>query len=238
VSSDDRSRKGRSPTVKAAADRAEARARGEPITEPKVPIDPPTTRTVVPEPAAPTRLTLDDLPPPPDAPAIIIGKPTKYDPEWMLAKVIELGRYGKSKAQIARALGISASTLRTWTETHPAFCEAIDTARTLSLAWWEDAGQLGVFVPAKDFNVNAWHAQVKARFADEYRDVTAHELTGRDGKPIGIEDRGTIDDARRVAFALQMALRRMDARQSAETVEPVSGDSKVVAISRRPIGAG
>lgn len=237
MSSDDRSRKGRSPTVKAAADRAEARARGEPITEPKVPIDPPPTRSSEPEtPSPPGRMGLADLPPPPDAPEITIGQPTKYAPETMLAKVIELGRFGKSKAQIARCLGVSASTLKVWTDRYPAFAEAMETARTLSLAWWEDYGQLGVFLSNKEFNVNAWHTQVKARFPDEYRDVTAHELTGRDGKPIGIEDRGTIDDARRVAFALQMALRRMDARQSAETVEPVSGDSKVVAISRRPMG--
>lgn len=238
MSGDDRTRKEPSASVMAAADRAEARARGEAITEPKVPIDPPIERTAAPEPApaGPRRMTLADLPPPPDAPEIKIGRPALYDPAWMLDKTIELGRFGKSKAQIARALGVSATTLTSWAGTYPAFAEAIETARTLALAWWEDQGQLGVFLDKRDFNVTAWHTQVKARFPDEYRDVQAHELTGRDGKPIDIgDDRGTIDQARRVAFTLQRALMKIEARRSAETVEPIPGDRKVIAI--RPPGA-
>jgi hypothetical protein len=217
----------RSTTVKAAADRAEARARGEPIDEPKVPIDPPIACSAAPE---PKRVSLGDLPPPPDAPEIKIGSPTKYDPETMLAKVVELGRFGKSKAQIARQLGVCDKTLAAWVERHPEFAEAMQTARTLSLAWWDDQGQIGVFLGSKEFNTAAWHTQVKARFPAEYRDVTAHEVTGRKGNPIEVEH-SDIEVARRVAFALQRAIRKMEA----ETVEPVSTDGKVVAISSRRI---
>lgn len=231
MAADETSHKERSASVKAAADRAEARARGEPIDEPKVPIDPPIARTATSEPSSdPKRMSLADLPPPPDAPEIKIGKPTKYDPETMLAKVIELGRFGKSKAQIARQLGVSDKTLAAWAERHPEFAEAMQAARTLALAWWEDYGQLGVFLGSKDFNVNAWHTQVKARFPDEYRDVTAHEVSGRDGKPIEVEHTD-IEVARRVAFALQKAVRKMEAT----TVEPVPTDGKIVALSSRRI---
>ena len=176
-------------------------------------------------------MSLADLPPPPDAPEITIGTPTKYDPA-MLAKVVELGRFGKSKAQIARQLGVSDKTLTAWADKHPDFAEAMQAARSLALAWWEDYGQLGVFLGSKDFNVNAWHTQVKARFPEEYRDVTAHEVTGRNGKPIEVEH-SDIEVARRVAFSLQRALRKMDA----ETVEPVptTTGGKVVALSARRI---
>lgn len=222
----------RSATVKAAADRAEARARGKPIDEPKVPIDPPIARTAAPEPShEPKRMSLADLPPPPDAPEIKIGKPTRYDPETMLAKVMDLGRFGKSKAQIARALGVSDKTLTAWTDKHPEFAEAMQAARTLAMAWWEDQGQIGVFLGSKEFNTAAWHTQVKARFPAEYRDVTAHEVTGRNGQPIDVEFTD-IEMARRVAFSLQRALRKMDA----ETVEPVpTTGGKVVALSARRI---
>lgn len=230
---DKKTHKKRSATVKAAADRAEARARGEPIDEPKVPIDPPIARSAAPEPTPdPKRMSLADLPPPPDAPEIKIGKPTKYAPDVMLSKVIELGRFGKSKAQIARQLGVSDKTLTAWADRYPEFAEAMQVARTLALAWWEDQGQIGVFLGSKDFNVSAWHLQVKARFPDEYRDVTAHELTGRDGKPIALDAPDGIDQARRVAYALQRALMRAQA----ETVEPVAaGGGKVVALSSRRI---
>src|SRR5690606_23308563 len=83
--------------VKAAADRAEKRAKGEEVeTEPEVnPLNPPEVKRKR-------------------------GRPTKYDPA-MCEQVIELGEAGKSKAQIARSLGVTRETIDIWAREHQEF---------------------------------------------------------------------------------------------------------------------
>lgn len=109
-------------------------------------------------------------------PVAKIGRPTKYRPEFC-ERVVALGAEGKSKAQMAAALGVSYDAWNEWEKRHPAFRHAIKVAERLSLAWWEDRGQRGVG-EGKDFNAVAFIFQMKNRFRADYADrlETKHTL--------------------------------------------------------------
>lgn len=141
-------RKKTSASVKAAADRAESRSKGE---EPKV----------EPTPLSPAESKPADY---------VFGRPSKYT-DAMCQTVVDLGALGKSKAQIARALGISISTFQLYQKKHENFSIAVKDARDLALAWWEERGQAGVS-EGKDFNATAFIFQMKNRFRDHYCDKT------------------------------------------------------------------
>lgn len=96
-----------------------------------------------------------------------MGRPTAYLPEYC-ERVIELGREGKSHAQIAAALDVSRQTLYAWQEAHPEFLDAIMHARDLAQAWFEDKAQIGLTTPG--FNASLWAKQVSCRFRDDYTD--------------------------------------------------------------------
>lgn len=130
--------------VKAAADRAERKSKGETV-----------------EPASDPVMT------PPETKKKR-GRPTKYDPAFC-EEVIELGEKGKSRTQIARSLGVVRQTLTDWEETHPEFSHAMSIAEEYAQAWWEDRGQEGISL-GKDFNGFVYSFQMKNRFRREYSD--------------------------------------------------------------------
>lgn len=123
-----------------------------------------------------------------------MARPTDYREEFC-GRVIELGRKGKSKAQIAAALDVSRQTLDAWTKAHPEFLDAINAARDLAQAWWEDQGQTGLY--AERFNATAFIFQMKNRFRDDYADATAVKHSGA----IGTFDASKHTDAELAALA-------------------------------------
>ena len=129
-----------------------------------------------------------------------VGRPSNYRQEHC-DRAVELGKEGKSKAQIAASLGCVRQTLDNWAEKYPQFLDALTRARDLSLSWWEDQGQKGIW--SREFNANAFKLQVMNRFPDDYRDKTSVEHTGKDGGPIETTD--TRDMARAVLEILSMA---------------------------------
>ena len=116
------------------------------------------------------------------------GRPTKYDPS-VCDEVIELGRQGKGKAQIAAALGIRRSTLHAWEtdESKPEFSDAIREAQALSEAWWMDQGQEAL--RDREFNHALWYMNMKNRHG--WRDKQEH--TGDAKRPIIVMDRKDCD---------------------------------------------
>ncbi len=102
-----------------------------------------------------------------------MGRPSKYDPAFC-EKVLDLGEQGKSKAQIAKAIGVTRPTLDSWAEKHPDFLYALKAAHDLALAWWEDKGQSGLDAGAGNFNATAFIFQMKNRFRADYRDQQDH----------------------------------------------------------------
>lgn len=105
-----------------------------------------------------------------------VGRPTDYREEYC-ELVVELGRQGKSHAQISATIGQSRTTLYNWADQFPEFMNAMTRARELSQSWWEDQGQLGIW--SKEFNPSAWAKSMSARFPDEYTDKTKTEHSGQ-----------------------------------------------------------
>ena len=114
-----------------------------------------------------------------------MARPTKYDPAHC-ATVVELGALGKSKAQMAAALGCSRMSIDEWCTQHKEFSDAIARARDLAMAWWEDQGQLGMWQSpeGEKLNPQLWSRSMAARFPDDYRESNKVELTGKNGGPM------------------------------------------------------
>lgn len=107
------------------------------------------------------------------------GRPTKYDPD-LCSKVIELGREGYGKAEIADELDVSRQTLLTWSEAHPEFMDALQRAHDCSLAWWEKQARKNLATAG--YQAGLWKQAMSGRFpAEPYRD--RQEVAGPSGGP-------------------------------------------------------
>ena len=94
-----------------------------------------------------------------------MARPTVYDPAYC-DQVVDLGKQGKSKAQMAAAFDVSRQTIDNWGVAHPEFLEALTRADAHCQAWWEDQGQQGLL--AQGFNAAVWKKSVEARFREDY----------------------------------------------------------------------
>lgn len=102
------------------------------------------------------------------------GRPSEYNPDYC-EKVIELGKEGKSKAQMAATLGVCRQTLDNWCDAHEEFLDAVNQAREFALVWWEDLGQK--MVKENTGNATMFIFQTKNRFPNDYRDKREIEAT-------------------------------------------------------------
>lgn len=93
------------------------------------------------------------------------GRPTSYKPEYC-EQVIELGREGKSVAQMCAHFDISRQTIDNWAAEHEEFLEAFMRAKVHMQAKLEEIGFTGLV--SKDFNAAAWKTTMQARFRDDY----------------------------------------------------------------------
>jgi hypothetical protein len=130
------------------------------------------------------------------------GRPSKYDPSYCDV-VVDLGKQGKSIAQMCAHFDIARSTIDKWAEDHAEFSEALSRARVHSQAWWEETGVTGM--TADKFNSQIWVKTVQARFREDYTE--RQEVTGAGGGPIQTEELSARDVARRIAFALAAGLK-------------------------------
>jgi hypothetical protein len=94
------------------------------------------------------------------------GRPTKYDPKYDDAKVIEMGREGKSLAQMMRELDISAQCMHEWRAKHTSFGKAVDHAILLAQAFWEAELEKSVSIPPKFHNTKSLIFLMRNRFKD------------------------------------------------------------------------
>ena len=115
------------------------------------------------------------------------GRPTKYKPEFC-ERVIECGKDGMSKAEMAAELDVAYSTFDLWQEVHPEFSEAVKDAVARSQAWWEKLGRTGAM--GEDINATVWIFNMKNRFRADWADRSQTELTGKDGGAIKTEETG------------------------------------------------
>lgn len=113
-------------------------------------------------------------------PARPVGRPTKYDPA-LCEQVVEAGRQGMSKAEIAADLDITRQTLDTWSKAHPDFLDALLRANDLSLAWWEKQARTNL--ATSGYQAGLWKQAMSGRFPSEpYRE--RQEVSGPGGGPV------------------------------------------------------
>ena len=104
------------------------------------------------------------------------GRPTKYDPDFC-QRVIEYGKEGMSKAEMAVNLDISRDSFTEYENTHPEFSAAVKEAINASQAWWEEKGRKAVF-NSVNFNATAFIFNMKNRFKDDWSDRVITEHAG------------------------------------------------------------
>lgn len=111
------------------------------------------------------------------------GRPTKYDPAFC-DRIIELGREGASKAEIALEFGICYQTLDNWGEANPEFFNALKMAERLSQGWWEREGRKATFGGVEGFNATSFIFNMKNRFKADWRDKQELEHSGSIGSAL------------------------------------------------------
>jgi len=117
-----------------------------------------------------------------------LGRPTKYDPAYC-ERVIELGKQGKSRWQIASELGITPTNLANWEIAHEDFQRALSIARLDALAYWEEMAHLHMIETpgGPKLNTGLWSRSMAARFPEQYRENSKVELTGKNDGPVQVE---------------------------------------------------
>lgn len=143
-----------------------------------------------------------------------VGRPTKYDPSWMLDAIIEVARLGASKEKMAATIGISKETLYQWCQDYPEFSDAVKEGELLSQVWWENFGQSAALGAVDGFNATSWIFSMKNRFPGIYRDVKVTELNSTggpliDARSITINARELDDDTREKVRAAIEAVRML-----------------------------
>lgn len=93
------------------------------------------------------------------------GRPTDYRPEYC-EEVIELGKEGKSLAQMCAHFDIARQTIDNWAQANPEFLEALNRAKVHAQAWWEQKGMDGLTI--QGFNAAVWKKSMEARFREDY----------------------------------------------------------------------
>lgn len=104
------------------------------------------------------------------------GRPTDYDPAFC-DLVIDLGKTGASKAEMAAECGVTRQTLDNWAEAHPEFLDAVKEAVSWSQAWWEKQGRIATFGGTDGFNATAFIFNMKNRFPADWKDKVEQDQT-------------------------------------------------------------
>lgn len=144
---------------------------------------------------------------------IPLGRPTKYNPEEMIPKVIRIGQAGGTKAMMAAEIGVPIGTLLQWEKTFPEFSKAIQMARTYSQAKMESLG-LGIAEGVVDGNSAAWQFIMKNQFPEQWRDVK-ETINTNEHKIVRVDVR-TLDEDQRAAIRAAIAQARQKAVEKVE----------------------
>lgn len=118
-----------------------------------------------------------------------VGRPSKYRPEYC-DEIIELGKDGKSIAQMAAHFDVDKASVYDWAANHEEFSTALARAKAHSQKWWEDQAQKNL--SDRNFNAQLWLKSVASRFRDDYTERTQTELSGPNGAPVRVESK-TVD---------------------------------------------
>lgn len=104
-----------------------------------------------------------------------IGRPTKYKPEFC-DMVIEMGKTGASKHEMALELDIAMSTFTLWQDQIEEFSASVKKAVEFSQGWWEKNGRIATFGGHNGFNPTTYIFNMKNRFKEDWRDKVESEI--------------------------------------------------------------
>ena len=124
------------------------------------------------------------------------GRPTKYDPAFC-ERVIEMGKLGASKVEMACKLGVSRSIFDIWEHQHQDFLEAVKEAVAYSQAWWEEKGRTATFGGVDNFNATSFIFNMKNRFPGDWKDNRQldHTSSDRSMSPASASDASLLEIA-------------------------------------------
>lgn len=227
-----RRKKEPSEAVKAAADRAEARSRGEEQDKPAVPIDP----------------AIDHMEPD-DEPIEKRGKGGRtpdYEP-WMCQVAQKLCERGATDDEIAQELDVSTRTLYRWKGKYEEFCQAIITGKSIADERVERSmyalacGSYYVEKQAIKVKVDRYTEKVEIVEVERYRPPdpgsasfwlkNRRKETWKDTKNVetrALDDdgeTGEVEAARKVAFMLGRAVGRAEKTETTEKHVDAEPDS-------------
>jgi hypothetical protein len=119
----------------------------------------------------------------PDAP--------RYDAAF-IDRVIDLGREGLTRAEVAAALGVSVERLVVWASEHSDFAYALERAASESLAWWDALPRAAVM---KDnvFHPAVWSKAMVQRFGSPAHRTLREQDQAEKPKPDELEELATFD---------------------------------------------
>jgi transposase-like protein len=121
-----------------------------------------------------------------------VGRPSKYKPEYC-EQIIELGKLGKSIAQMASHFDVDKASIFRWSEEDEDFRTALARAKAHSQTWWENTAQQNM--DNRNFNAQLWLKSVASRFRDDYTERQLTELTGANGGAVQVESKTVDTDA-------------------------------------------
>lgn len=113
------------------------------------------------------------------------GRPSTYDPAYCDA-IIDYMAEGYSVTAFAGSVRVSRQTIYNWADEHPEFFDALEVGRAAAATWWE--GRLRDTAEKGEGNATAAIFGLKNRAAEEWREKSAIEHTGKDQGPIQTEN--------------------------------------------------
>lgn len=118
-----------------------------------------------------------------------MGRPTAYKPEYC-DQVVEWGKQGYSRTEIANALDVVRSTLANWEAVHPEFLVAMERSKQASQSWWEQQGRMGVWNERDGRTINAalYSRSMAARFPEDWRENNKTTISGDPDSPLRTEN--------------------------------------------------
>lgn len=104
---------------------------------------------------------------------------TLYRPEYC-ETIIDYGRAGMTKVEIASMYNVTATTLLKWCEQFPEFGEAYELAMTHAQAYWESIGRDNVVTTGDiKFNTPLYNRHMAVRFKADWNETQNINITTR-----------------------------------------------------------
>ncbi len=111
------------------------------------------------------------------------GRPSKYS-EAYCEEIIRHMAEGASMASFAAEIGVARSSLNEWMEHHPEFSEAVKIAKAKCAAWWEKHLRSIAVAGGGPGAATACIFGLKNMAAEDWREKTETEISGKDGGAI------------------------------------------------------